>query len=131
MFSDRSRFVTAPELRLECSNDRILPCLLIKITAFCSSNEFIGGESTRLIGNLLILSDSIAIAQTLSRSVFRIHIPMKNGRNISGTQIVRDKGLGEYEQRFLISRDDYGAKFIQAPCDDLLKSWRIPKSKTK
>jgi len=47
-------------LRLECSNDKMLPCLFIKITALCSSYEFIGGESTRLIGNLFILSDSIS-----------------------------------------------------------------------
>jgi hypothetical protein len=40
-------------------------------------------------------------------------------------------GLGEYEQRFFISRDDYGATFIQAPCDDLLRSWSMPTSKTK
>jgi hypothetical protein len=39
-------------------------------------------------------------------------------------------GLGEYEQRFLISRDDYGATFIQAPCDGLLRSWSMPTSKT-
>jgi hypothetical protein len=39
---------------------------------------------------------------------------MKNGRNIRGTQIVRDTGLGEYEQRFLISRDEYGATFIHS-----------------
>jgi hypothetical protein len=44
---------------------------------------------------------------------------------------VREMGLGEYEQRFLISRDDYGATFIQAPCDYLLRSWSIPTSKTK
>jgi hypothetical protein len=44
---------------------------LIKITAFCSSNEFIGGESTRLIGNLLILSDSISN----SPNAFAISIP--------------------------------------------------------
>jgi hypothetical protein len=56
---------------------------------------------------------------------------MKNGRNIRGTQIVRDMGLGEYEQRFLISWDDNGATFIEAPCDDLLKSWSMPASKTK
>jgi hypothetical protein len=54
---------------------------------------------------------------------------MKNGQNIRGTQIVRDLGLGEYEQRFLISRDDYGPTFIQAPCDDLLSSWSMPASK--
>lgn len=44
---------------------------------------------------------------------------------------MRDTGLGEYEQRFLISRDDYGATFIQAPCDDLLRSWSAHASKTK
>jgi hypothetical protein len=40
-------------------------------------------------------------------------------------------GRDEYEQRFLISRDDYGATFIHAPCDDLLRSWSMPALKTK
>jgi hypothetical protein len=44
---------------------------------------------------------------------------------------VRDTGLGEYEQRFLISRDDNGATLIQAPCDDLFRSWSAYASKTK
>jgi len=28
-------------------------------------------------------------------------------------------GLGEYEQRYWIFRDDNGATLIQSPCDDL------------
>jgi hypothetical protein len=33
--------------------------------------------------------------------------------------VVRDMGLGEYEQRRWIFRDDDGATFIQESCDDL------------
>jgi len=34
-------------------------------------------------------------------------------------------GLGEYEQRYWIFRDDNGATFIQAPCDDLPEHARV------
>jgi hypothetical protein len=36
-----------------------------------------------------------------------------------GTLTVRDMGLGEYELRCWIFRDDNGATLIQSPCDDL------------
>jgi hypothetical protein len=44
---------------------------------------------------------------------------------------VRDMGLGEYEQRYWISRDDYGATFIQASCGALSMSLVMPTPKTQ
>src|SRR5215468_11106307 len=46
----RLELSNALELRLELSNDKILPCLFTKFTAFWSSNEFICGGATRFVG---------------------------------------------------------------------------------
>src|SRR5215467_6441713 len=46
----RLELSNALELRLELSNDKILPCLFSRFTAFWSSNEFMCGGATRLTG---------------------------------------------------------------------------------
>ena len=42
-----------------------------------------------------------------------------------GTLTVRDMGLGEYEQRYWIFRDDNGATLIKSTCDDLPEHARV------
>src|SRR5262245_5192075 len=60
---------------------------------------------------------------------------MKNGRNICRSTNCEGFGalanFSEYEQCRWTSRDDYGATFIQAPCDAFLRSQIMPAPKTK